>query len=130
MNFANNYSSDLSSSNNFNNDLNSSGNTGNNCTFNVGVSNKIDHNVIQRKNPQDDYELIQRVGSGTYGEVYKARNIHTNELAAIKVVKLEPGLVKILNINCIFRSMLKNFLNPKRRRLFYSSTRNIYAQRL
>jgi serine/threonine protein kinase len=31
------------------------------------------------------------VGSGTYGEVYKARNIHNGELAAIKVVKLEPG---------------------------------------
>lgn len=48
----------------------------------IGVSNA---------DPLDDYELIHRIGSGTYGDVFKARSIKTSVIAAIKVVKLDPG---------------------------------------
>ncbi|XP_060887936.1 mitogen-activated protein kinase kinase kinase kinase 2 isoform X2 [Labrus mixtus] len=51
----------------------------------------MDRISVSFLDPLDDYELIHRIGCGTYGDVFKARNIRTSELAAIKIVKLDPG---------------------------------------
>jgi hypothetical protein len=38
--------------------------------------------------PQEKYEILDRIGEGTFGEVHKARCIHNGELVAVKRVRL------------------------------------------
>ncbi|CAD5115195.1 DgyrCDS4190 [Dimorphilus gyrociliatus] len=37
----------------------------------------------------DDYTKIEKIGEGTYGVVYKAKHKHTNEIVALKKIRLE-----------------------------------------
>lgn len=53
------------------------------------VSNQPGDYFSGCRNVEDVYELIRRIGDGTYGTVYKARNRFTGQLVALKRVKLE-----------------------------------------
>ncbi|CAK9325837.1 unnamed protein product [Citrullus colocynthis] len=46
---------------------------------------------ITREDPHSKYELLNELGKGSYGAVYKARDIKTSELVAIKVISLCEG---------------------------------------
>uniref|UniRef100_A0A803KVM8 non-specific serine/threonine protein kinase n=1 Tax=Chenopodium quinoa TaxID=63459 RepID=A0A803KVM8_CHEQI len=46
---------------------------------------------IAREDPSTKYELLHELGKGSYGAVYKARDLKTSELVAIKVISLSEG---------------------------------------
>lgn len=53
-------------------------------------SSPVPDNVI-REDPSTKYELLDELGKGSYGAVYKARDLKTSELVAIKVISLCEG---------------------------------------
>lgn len=39
--------------------------------------------------PMDQFQKIEKIGEGTYGIVYKAKDIETGKLVALKKIRLE-----------------------------------------
>lgn len=44
---------------------------GSSTTTTTTTTSNLLSSDISLRNPQDEYELIQKIGSGTYGDVYK-----------------------------------------------------------
>ncbi|KAL3367738.1 hypothetical protein AABB24_008876 [Solanum stoloniferum] len=55
------------------------------------VSSSSIPDSVTREDPCTKYELLHELGKGSYGAVYKARDLRTSEMVAIKVISLSEG---------------------------------------
>ncbi|XP_009786232.1 serine/threonine-protein kinase 1 [Nicotiana sylvestris] len=55
------------------------------------VSSSSIPDSVTKEDPSTKYELLHELGKGSYGAVYKARDLRTSEMVAIKVISLSEG---------------------------------------
>ena len=54
--------------------------------------------IIKMAEPEDDgYLKIDKIGEGTYGVVYKAKNRSTGRLVALKKIRLETEVSYLID---------------------------------
>ena len=58
-------------------------------------------NIINKK-----YKILNKIGSGTFGTIYKGQNIRTNEYVAIKIEKISDKLKLLKNETKIYQYLI------------------------
>uniref|UniRef100_A0A8C4N4N5 non-specific serine/threonine protein kinase n=1 Tax=Equus asinus asinus TaxID=83772 RepID=A0A8C4N4N5_EQUAS len=75
----------------------------------------VDIDLSSLRDPAGIFELVEVVGNGTYGQVYKGRHVKTGQLAAIKVMDVTEEEIK-LEIN-----MLKKYSHHRNIATYYGA---------
>ena len=76
------------------------------------VSTGTENNLTKPIKGLDKYKKIEKLGEGTYGVVYKAQNLETGEMVAIKKIRLEKEDDGVPSTAIREISLLKNLKHP------------------
>ena len=63
-------------------------------------------------NRLEDFQKIEKIGEGTYGVVFKGRNLKTDEIVAIKKIRLESEDEGVPSTAIREISLLKELQHP------------------
>jgi serine/threonine protein kinase len=75
-------------------------------------STGTENNLTKPIKGLDKYKKIEKLGEGTYGVVYKAQNLETGEMVAIKKIRLEKEDDGVPSTAIREISLLKNLKHP------------------
>lgn len=57
--------------------------------YSTSAASGSDHQAVNLSSTKTKYTTIQKIGEGTYGIVYKARDNQSQQLVAMKKIRLE-----------------------------------------
>ncbi|CAF1295720.1 unnamed protein product [Rotaria magnacalcarata] len=81
-------------------------------------NNQIEIDLNQLRDPSGIFELIEVVGNGTYGQVYKGRHTKTGQLAAIKVMDVTEDEEEEIKLEV---NVLKKYSNHRNIAMYYGA---------